>query len=366
MADFIQDNSNLGFAASALQGFAGAYKDAQDDQVKRQEAQAKLSQMKAQADRDATDAALKLRVAGYQKTQGGGPSDLEEAPMSPSAQGKQKLDVFKAGGAGEYDENGNLTGVSVDPASLNMMKIRNQNEQRQATRDMQGRRLDLMGRRFEEVQSQNAAGAGNKITDDKIITDLTASRNSLASGRRLLDGKSPLTYNNLNAVQQDVINGMTRGAQSSEGKVSREMQESWIGRWNNLKAKAGEYGEDNDIRTQDPGLYKQIKGLLDEVDNSSAKNISARTKALASSYGQTSNKRQKAIVEKKVQDADAEANPEGLVGKGLVNPPGLVGGQPAQTTAPDPDAVKYAQMHGMDINAASKIVADRKAAMRAK
>ncbi len=341
MADFLTDYSGLAAAGAGFNSFAQAYQDAQDRQTKKQEAQAKLAAMSAQMDREATDQALKLRAAGAQKNSAG---QLEDAPLNPQEQGKQKLDVFKAGGAGTYDENGNLTGVQVDPDSMNMLKIQNGLQKNQFTQGLQRDRLNLMKDRFGETQSQNAAKAGKDIEEDPVNRGAAEARQSLSRGKSLLTGKNPLTYNNLNAVQQDVISGMTKGGQSSEGKVNREMQQSWIGRWNDLKAKAGQYGEDNDIRKQDPGLYKQISDLLNEVDGSIAHNMAERTKSLATSYGQTSNKKQKAVVEQKVKQYSAsDDNAQGLVPNGLVRPGLVGGGQSAPPPAIDPSKMTREQ-----------------------
>lgn len=342
MADFLVDYSNLAGAGSAFQGFAQGYQNAQDQKMKRQEMQSKMDAQKAQMDREADQTAIQAKLAGLQKTSAG---QFEEGPMGPAAQGKQKLDVFKAGGKATTDANGNIQNISVDPESLNMLKIQNQVNQKNTTLGLQKERLNLMQNRFGETQSQNAAKAGKDIEEDPVNREAATARQSLSRGKSLLDGKSPLTYNNLNAVQQDVISGMTKGGQSSEGKVNREMQESWIGRWNNLKAKAGNYGEDNDIRTQDPGLYKQIQSLLNEVDTSIAKNMAARTKSLASSYSQTSNKKQRAVVDQKVKQYDVPAEPPGLVGQGLVGQQGLVSGAPPQQApaAAHPEANQAAQ-----------------------
>ena len=124
MADFVKDYSDTAAAGAAFNGFAQAFQDAQDRKVKNQETQAKITAMQAQQQRDATDQAIKMKSAGLQQSTPGG--ELTEAPLGPQAQGKQKLDVFKSGGKGQYDDNGNLTDVSVDPDSMNYMKIQNQ------------------------------------------------------------------------------------------------------------------------------------------------------------------------------------------------------------------------------------------------
>jgi hypothetical protein len=212
---------------------------------------------------------------------------------------------------------------------------------RQQGLDNQGKRLQLQQARFGETQSQNAAKAGQSMETDPLIQDMSTARYSLSRGQSLLSGKSPLTYNNMNAVQQDVINGMTKGGQSSEGKVSREMQESWMGRWNDLKAKAGQYGENNDIRKQDPGLAQQVQDLLTEVDGTIGQNMADRKKHLSSSYSQTTNPKVRATIDQKLKE---DTQPQGLVSPGLVKPaaglvaPGQQQQAPPASAHPDANA----------------------------
>ncbi len=352
MADFLTDYSGLAAAGAGFNSFAEAYQKAQDNKIKNQELQARADSEKTKAQREADQTAIQMRIAGLQKDPATG--QLSEAPMGPGAQGKQKLDVFKSGGRGTYDENGNLTDVAVDPDSMNMLKIQNGLQQKDRAFGLQKDRLDLQRSRFGETQSQNAAKAGKDIEEDPVNKDAAQARQSLSRGKSLLNGKNPLTYNNLNAVQQDVISGMTKGGQSSEGKVNREMQESWIGRWNNLKAKAGQYGNDNDIRKQDPGLYKQIQDLLNEVDGSIAHNMAERTKSLATSYGQTSNKKQKAVVDQKIKQYSAsDDDAQGLVsGQGLVKQGLVGGGQPASPQVDPVTAAKIQRLNELNAKAA--------------
>lgn len=313
---FLTDYSALSGAGAAFQGFAGAYKDAQDQQMKRQELQSKIMAQQQQMTREATEQALKLKTAG-QTLGPGGPTDLQEAPLGPRERASNQIKAISGGAMeGTPDASGNPNYVP-NPDYWRAMNAQNMMGIRQQGLDNQGKRLQLQQSRFGETQSQNAAKAGQSLETDKLIQDMSTARYSLSRGKSLLTGNMPLTYNNLNAVQQDVINGMTAAGQSSEGKVSREMQESWIGKWNDLKAKASQYGENNDIRKQDPGLAKQIGGLLDEVDSTVGQNMADRKKHLASSYGQTSNAKVRATIDQKLKE---DNTPQGLMSPGLVKP----------------------------------------------
>ena len=351
---FLTDYSALSGAGAAFQGFAGAYKDAQDQQMKRQELQSKIMAQQQQMTREATEQALKLKTAG-QTLGPGGPTDLQEAPLGPRERASNQIKAISGGAMeGTPDASGNPNYVP-NPDYWRAMNAQNMMGLRKEGLENQKTRLGLQERRFGETQNQNAATAGHKLIDDPLVNDMSTARYSLSRGKALLTGDMPLTMNNLNAVQQDVINGMTKGGQSSEGKVSREMQDSWIGHYNNLMAKAGRYGPDNDIRKQDPGLAKEIGGLLDEVDGTIAKNITDRQNKLSQSYGQTSNPKVRATVDKILKGNEQPA--EGLVKPGLVKQ-GLVGG--GQAAPPqDPKIAGYASQHSMTYQQAEALLRAR-------
>lgn len=321
VAPWLTDYSGYAGAGAAFQGFADALGKAQDRALTRQETQAKINAQQTQMQREKDQTQLEAQKIGMQPSQGGG---FESADLTPMQQHEQNLKDFQAGA--KTDASGNM---SYDQESLKArmadLAIQRMSNTQQNARD----RIDISRANFGEKQSQNAASAGKTIQDDSLIKDMATSRASLSRGRALLNSAQPLTYNNLNAVQQDVINGMTKGGQSSEGKVSREMQESWIGNFNNLMAKAGKYGPDNDIRKQDPGLAKQIGSLLEEVDGSIAQNMNDRRKALSGVYSQSTNPKVKATVNGLMQPE------QGLVSPGLVTAPpqGKTGMTPAQKAA---------------------------------
>lgn len=288
---FLTDYSGLATAGGAFQGFTEAFQNAQDRQMKRQETQAQIEAVKAKMQREAEQ----TKIESYKNHMQIDPDGtVTERPMS-----------------------------DFETQQMNLKQLHEQNIANMAGKrlDMQGQRLDLQKQRFGETQSQNAASAGKTLQDDSLVKEFEKSRANLARGKSLLTGTTPLTYNNMNAVQQDIISALSSGGVSSEGKVSREMQESYRGRWNNLLAKMGQYGADNDIRQQDPGLAKQVLSLLNEVDGAVAKNLLARKQKLAGAYTQHSNKKVQATVKQQIDDAqNGLVQPEeGLVNPGLVN-----------------------------------------------
>lgn len=346
---FLTDYSNLSAAGSAFQGFAQAYQNAQDQQMKKNEQLAQIESLKAKTQRDYEQSNIDAASKGFSID----PSthQVSEAPLGPRERTANQLKAITGGAreSGLTDEAGNPQ-YEPNPDFWKATNAQLGQEKKDRAFGVQQQRLALQGKRFEETQNQNAASAGNKLESDPLIQDMTNARYNLSRGKNLLTGSTPLTYNNLNAVQQDVINGMTKGGQSSEGKVSREMQESWAGRYNNLLAKAGQYGPNNDIRKQDPGLAKQIGDLLNEVDSTIGENIADRKSRLASSYSQSTNPKVQAVVKQKLSEP---TNPGGLISKGLIKP-GMVT-QPSY----DPDVLKYAEKFKISPEEAQRIKDER-------
>lgn len=339
-ADFLQDYSGLAAAGSAFNSFADAYARAQDREMKRMETQAQIeaTKQRIQREKDQSDIDMfKQNITRNQQT-----GAIEETPLTERQKGEQNIKAFGEGGQITRDASGNAIAIKADPNSPKVIAAKNA-----------GIRSEISRERLDETRNQNASKAGKDIQEDSVLKQIQAARYSLDRGRSLLNGKTPLTYNNLNAVQQDVINGMSNAGISSEGKVNREMQESWAGRWNNLMAKAGKYGPDNDIRVQDPGLYKQIHDLLEEVDSASAKNAADRFQKLKKNYSQTTNQKTKATLDS--LESDYAAPQEGLVSGGLVNSPkGLVGASVvgSKPHPQDSQAVQWAKTHMSDPRAA--------------
>lgn len=351
MADYVNNQAGLGALASGIQGFADSFVKGRDMKYKEMEREAQMEAIKSKMERDKfMDAvsAHKERIDYDPNT-----NRVTDLPETERERNAAQLTGMEKGVNVNYDPEGKRLPLTYNQNSPQMVAARTK-------QDLGGQRIDIQRQRLGNTLDTSASKAGQSIEEDPIIKDLTNSRQSLTRGKSLLNGNQPLTYNNLNAVQQDVINAMTKGSQSSEGKVNREMQESWIGKWNNIMAKSGKYGPGNDIRKQDPGLYKQIQGLLAEVDSSIGQNLAGRTKNLASSYSETSNEKTKNVIKKKLEQYAPEQAPEGLVQAqpGLVGSQGLVqGGAPqAPAAAPHPQdnaALQWAKANPQDPRAAA-------------
>lgn len=327
---FLTDYSNTAGIGAAFQGFAGAYKDAQDQQMKRQELQSKIMAQQQQMTREATETALKTRVAGLQQGPGG-PTDLQPAPLDPKQMTENSLKAATGGAvdSGLKDTAGNPIYQS-DPNYWRRTNADNLQANKDRTYGLAKDRFELAGRRFEETQGQNAIAAGKNLNEDPVLRDMQDAHYSLSRGRSLLQGNAPLTMNNMNAVGMDIINGMTKGGQSSEGKVNRELQNSWKGHYTDIMNRAGNYGPDTDIRKVDPGLYKEYSDLLEEVDGAIGKNSNDRLSKLKAGYGASKNPKMKSTID--AVGAQYAQPPESAPAPGLVKPglvkqgAGLVGG----------------------------------------
>ncbi len=96
MANFVTDYSNLAAAGAGFQSFADAYSKAQDQQMKRQEMEARIASDKTKSERDAFEHSLSQR--------------------------KQKaiLDASSHGQEPDFNEGGEVTGTHYKPEYLKM------------------------------------------------------------------------------------------------------------------------------------------------------------------------------------------------------------------------------------------------------
>lgn len=349
---FLTDYSGFDAAGSAFKGFADAYASAQDRQMKRQEQQAQIEALRTKMEREQDQTDIDLIKQGIRK----GPSGFEEAPLSPREKSANQLKAI-TGGARESeftDEAGNPI-YEPNPDYWRIQNVHNQQGNKDRVFDLQQKKFGLQQVKFGEQQSQNAIKAGQAFDNDELIKKYQISKDGLDRARGLLHGKVPLTAKNLAIVQQDVIDAMTKGSQSSEGKVNREMQDVFVGKWNNLMAEVGNFGENNDIRTQAPGLAKQIGGLIEEVDAAVSKNMDARYARLKGTYGQSSNQKLNRTVDEKTKGLVAP----GLVGGGMVKEAAPSAPAEPQAKAQDPKITQFAKSSNIDYQTAEKILKAR-------
>jgi hypothetical protein len=184
-------------------------------------------------------------------------------------------------------------------------------------------------------EDQAAARAGKDFEDNSIIKTAKNSLNSLDRSVGILNNTSkPVTTNDLNLAYTDYINAVANGGAATEGKIKRELPETFEGDWNTLKQKVG---VNDDLRKTATGqaLISMLKKNISQVQGDLNGAISAQAQNTASSYGSTSNQKVKDTVANKVK---TYAQPSSLAETGVA-----------------PDVLAYAKEHGIPISAAQSI-----------
>ena len=373
---FLTDYSGIAGAGAAFQGFAGAYKDAQDQQMKRQELQAKIMAQQEQMKREATMTALGARKEGY--TVGpGGPTDLQSAPLAPREIADQDI---KAGGEGfnvNRDESGNYQGLAVNPNSPKMIAARMSGARGQAAMMNVGLHEDNM-----------SAGAVNKIHSDPVLVNTRNQATNIDKGLETLKGSNTHkpSWIEVNEVAQDFANALSGNKGSSDFKLKQSEQESFDKYLGDLKARSSSNPDQPADQTY-VDFYNQFGNRLKGAyDKQLAARASNKLNGLETAYRHNPNAYQAAKEAAQIykdgswrNDPDLHASqaqgntpapqsapaprPEGLVNQGILGKiGGLLGFGQKPQNAPEaptqqfsPDVVKYATTHGITPQAAQTI-----------
>lgn len=166
---------------------------------------------------------------------------------------------------------------------------------------------------LEETKSQHASEAGNKINRDPIIMAASKNIGSLKRSLSILDNPNkPVTTKDINLAYTDYINAVAAGGAATEGKIIRELPETWALDWNALKQKAG---VNDDLRNdaQARQLISMLRENINTVHHDLRDAAGAQAKSLGANYSQTSNQKQRAIVDAKVKEFTEPS--EGLLGE---------------------------------------------------
>lgn len=364
MADFVQDYSNLAGAGAAFNSFATAYQDAQDRQVKKQEAQAKLGAMQAQMQRDATDQALKMHAAGY-KQGPGGPTDLQPDALNPKEQNDADLKVFGEGGMyGKPDDNGHRP-IVADPNSPKMVAAKGLATQRQTTNDFKQDRLDLSNDIVDRREHQNVI---NKINANPNVKTRLQQYQNLDNTLSNLANADHVTPEMFDEAQQSVRSNL--GIKGSSGVGERDLT-----LMKGLGLNVDRLGEFLSTSPADIGKDNKLMGHIVNLAQLEKKNITGQfSKSLeAASAGHKSMYARRPDLMDDLKDAigaqsaqldssPPAPSPTGLVNKGLVGAQGLVGGAPPQQAPPphakDDQALQWATDNPKDPRSAAILKAN--------
>lgn len=104
--------------------------------------------------------------------------------------------------------------------------------------------------------------AAGKFDTDKILVPIQNTHNSLKRAISIMDGKTPVTGKSFNLLQQDLINAVSPGGAATEGKVNREMVNTLAAALNNIEAR---FGSVQDLRKEQPEVFAQLRGLINQV-----------------------------------------------------------------------------------------------------
>ncbi len=175
---------------------------------------------------------------------------------------------------------------------------------------------DAMTGRLEETKNQNAAEAGQKFENDPILKASKGSINSLTRSVSILDNPNkPVTTKDLNLAYTDYINAVANGGAATEGKISRELPETFEQTWNEVKQKGG---TNDDLRKSPAGaeLIDMLRENIHTVNKDLKGAISDQAKNLGQSFGSNTNpKVQKTVADKLKTYTQPDAQPEAPKGK---------------------------------------------------
>jgi hypothetical protein len=157
---------------------------------------------------------------------------------------------------------------------------------------------------LEESKNQHASEAGNNIAKDKIIMGAKQNIGALKRSLSILDNPNkPVLATDLALAYNDYMNAVAIGGQATEGKIHREMPNTWEQKWNTVKQNAG---VNDDLRTSPEGaeLINMLKENIRTVHHDWKEAAANQGKFLQSNYAQ-SNPKVQSVVNQKVKELTA-------------------------------------------------------------
>lgn len=208
--------------------------------------------------------------------------------------------------------------------------------------------------RLEETKNQNSVAAGNSFENDPIIKLSKTNLNSLTRSQSILDNPNkPVTTNDLNLAYNDYINAVAAGGAATEGKIQRELPETWATQFNSLKGKAGEF---DDLRQNETGA--QLIGMLKQNIGTVRNDISNAVRDQAANrfddYKASTNQKVQEVAKGKLLKyaPDVYAQKFGQQSEGPTE--STPSSSSSMRSVSNDEINQYAQKHGMDPAEASK------------
>jgi hypothetical protein len=147
------------------------------------------------------------------------------------------------------------------------------------------------GGRVDEMRNQNAVAAGDHIEKDDIIKNSKKNLNSLMKSYSILTKlNGTLTAKDLNLAYNDYINATAPGGAATEGKVDRELPETWAQELNTLSQRIG---DTKDLRKDPAGmkLIEELKANMFNVKRDMNSQIVNQFNSIADNYKSNTNPR---------------------------------------------------------------------------
>lgn len=143
--------------------------------------------------------------------------------------------------------------------------------------------------KLNETKNQNSNAVGQAYDDDKIISKSKMSQNALKKALSILNNPNkPVTAGDLTLSYNDFIDAVANGGAGTEGKISREMPDTWVQKWNETKQKAG---KNDDLRNTAAGaeLISLLKENVYTVQADMTKQIADQAVSLHAGFSKNTN-----------------------------------------------------------------------------
>lgn len=269
----------------------------------------------------------------------------EESPIS-----KQYTQAFKSNGLQVPDHPTASTLKELMPLYSTKMKS-------DASSKLAGARLDLSANRFDEQQNKNAGQVGMQFENQ--LAPYKKVNNSLDRALSLLNGNTPLTATSMNMAKQDLANAVAPGGAATEGKVSRELIDSYMEKLNQFEQRAGAV---KDIRKQEPELVGNLRDMTNQIKEDWSSAMARQAEDVHDSYKYNTNEKVKDTIKDKLMRY-APKSYEERYGGGSSKNRGLIQsaqqGQ-ASTHPQDSAAVEWANANPKDPRSAAILKANGK------
>lgn len=169
-----------------------------------------------------------------------------------------------------------------------------------------------MNGRVDVMKDNQTLAAGKAYEVDPIIKMSKTNLNSLVRSESILQNPDrPVTAKDLNLAYTDYINAVAAGGAATEGKISRELPETWDQKWNELKLKAGNI---SDLRKDPVGkaLIEQLQSGISSVKGDLGDAMMDQAQNIHTGLSQSSNPNVVAASSAKIGDYNSKYSRQAL------------------------------------------------------